>query len=621
MKKEGELSFDDWDDLHNERARVETDFAEIVSRRLFLGGGVAVGVASFLFGTSALTPSEAQAARMSNGVKFKPVLANSDDTVTVPEGFRWHIVAEWGDPLFSDVPSFEHARRGTAASQARAFGDNNDGMDLFEIDGAYVLVVNNEYTNRSIMFGYNASGLPETDDDVVKSKMAHGVTIMEIAKRGSEWGIVKDSVFNKRLTPDTPIEVVGPARGSALLRTAGDPEGVTILGTYSNCGSGRTPWGTYLACEENFNGYFSDSAGEDAPRTAEEQRYGIRNKDWGHDWARVDARFDLSETPNEPNRHGWVTEIDPATGGAKKLTALGRFKHENAEIVIASDGHVVVYMGDDERGDYLYKFVSRGVYVEGGDNGELLHEGDLFVAKFNDDGTGLWLDLRDAGMGREETLVYARVAADKVGATTMDRPEWVAANPFKAEAYVCLTNNKNRGKEGKNQPVNAINPRANNLYGQIARWAPTDGNHSSVEFNWDLFAMAGNPDVHTDANAGSSNINIDNMFNSPDGLKFDRFGNLWIQTDGDTSNEDNFAGMGNNQMLLGNTATGEISRFLVGPNGCEVTGLTWSADHKTMFVGIQHPGEDGNSTFPGGAGTVPRSAIIAVMREDGGIIG
>lgn len=361
--------------------------------------------------------------------------------------------------------------------------------------------------------------------------------------------------------------------------------------------------------------------GEDAPLTDEQRRYGVKNKDWGYGWAKADDRFDLSKTPNEPNRHGWVTEVNPATGEAKKLTALGRFKHENAEVVIAKDNHVVVYMGDDERGDYLYKFVSDGTYVEGGDNSKLLHEGELFVAKFNEDGTGKWRNLRDAGMGREETLVFARIAADRIGATTMDRPEWVVANPFKAEAYVCLTNNKNRGKEGMKQPVNAVNPRASNQYGQIARWEPTDGNHSNADFKWDLFVVAGNPDVHTGLNAGSDNIHKDNMFNSPDGLKFDMFGNLWIQTDGQYSNKDGFAGMGNNQMLLGNTTNGEINRFLVGPNECEVTGLTWSADHKTMFVGIQHPGEKGNSHFPDGPGTVPRSAIIAVTQNDGGLIG
>lgn len=624
MPKFDEMSFNDWDEIDNPRAEQDSDFSKIVmSRRAFLGKSLALGASAFVIGAGALQAPKIQAAGVvtRTGLKFNPVKANSLDTITVPDNFNWQVVAQWGDPLFSDAPEFDHLTRGTAESQALAFGDNNDGMDLFQIDGKNVMVVNNEYTNRSVMFGYNPSGLPETVEDVNKGKMAHGVTIMEVANTNGQWGIVKDSRFNRRFTPDTPIDIVGPARGSLLLKTKNDPDGETVLGTYNNCGNGRTPWGTYLACEENFNGYFSNSQGDDRPLTKEQKRYGIKNTDWGYGWAKADDRFDLSVTPNEPNRHGWITEINPATGEAKKLTALGRFKHENAEVVIASDGRVVVYMGDDERGDYLYKFVSSEKYVEGGDNHELLHKGELFVAKFSDDGTGTWINLKKANMGTAETLVFARLAADKLGATTMDRPEWVAANPHKTEAYVCLTNNKNRGKEGKNQPVNAVNHRVNNQYGQIARWIPTDGNHSSDTFDWDLFVVAGNPAVHTGDNAGSDNITQENMFNSPDGLKFDKFGNLWIQTDGKYSDDGDFAGMGNNQMLLGNTLTGEISRFLVGPKECEVTGLTWSVDHKTMFVGIQHPGEKGDSLFPGGVGTIPRSAIVAIQRNDGEIIG
>lgn len=624
MPKFDEISFNDWDEIDNPRAEQDSDFSKIVmSRRAFLGKSLALGASAFVIGAGALQAPKIQAAGVvtRTGLKFNPVKANSMDTITVPDNFNWQVVAQWGDPLFSDTPEFDHLTRGTAESQALAFGDNNDGMDLFQIDGKNVMVVNNEYTNRSVMFGYNPSGLPETVEDVNKGKMAHGVTIMEVANTNGQWGIVKDSRFNRRFTPDTPIDIVGPARGSLLLKTKNDPDGETVLGTYNNCGNGRTPWGTYLACEENFNGYFSNSQGDDRPLTKEQKRYGIKNTDWGYGWAKADDRFDLSVTPNEPNRHGWITEINPATGEAKKLTALGRFKHENAEVVIASDGRVVVYMGDDERGDYLYKFVSSEKYVEGGDNHELLHKGELFVAKFSDDGTGTWINLKKANMGTAETLVFARLAADKLGATTMDRPEWVAANPHKTEAYVCLTNNKNRGKEGKNQPVNAVNHRVNNQYGQIARWIPTDGNHSSDTFDWDLFVVAGNPAVHTGDNAGSDNITQENMFNSPDGLKFDKFGNLWIQTDGKYSDDGDFAGMGNNQMLLGNTLTGEISRFLVGPKECEVTGLTWSVDHRTMFVGIQHPGEKGDSLFPGGVGTIPRSAIVAIQRNDGEIIG
>ena len=285
-------------------------------------------------------------------------------------------------------------------------------------------------------------------------------------------------------------------------------------------------------------------------------------------------------------------------------------------------------MGDDERGEFLYKFVSDGRYAEGGDNSNLLESGRLFVAKFDEGGRGEWAELTPESTGmpsQAEVCIHARISASAVGATTMDRPEWVAANPMKAEVYCCLTNNKNRGKKpnagGDATPVGGPNPRAGNLYGQIVRWRPAGGDHLATGFEWDLYVVAGNPTVHSDANAGSSNVTPDNMFNSPDGLGFDSLGRIWIQTDGKYSNKDGFAGHGNNQMLVGDPETGEIRRFMVGPNECEVTGFAWSADRKTVFVGIQHPGERGNSHFPDGGDTAPRSAVIAIARDDGGLIG
>jgi secreted PhoX family phosphatase len=242
---------------------------------------------------------------------------------------------------------------------------------------------------------------------------------------------------------------------------------------------------------------------------------------------------------------------------------------------------------------------------------------------------GEWIELTPAatGMGsRAEICVHTRLAASAVGATTMDRPEWVAVNPKKAEVYCALTNNKNRGKKpnkgGDATPVGGPNPRAANKYGQIVRWAPDNADHESRGFAWDLFVVAGNPTRYSDAYGGSKNVTADNMFNSPDGLAFDSRGMLWIQTDGNYSNEGDFAGMGNNQMLVGDPETGEIRRFLVGPRGCEVTGLAWSADRKTLFVGIQHPGAKGEeSHFPDGGDTTPRSCVIAIARDDGGLIG
>lgn len=626
---EDELSFDDFDDTHYPRNGA-TDFQKIsqtvLSRRRFLGQGAKFGAAAFVMGTTSLTGLA--------GCTFLPedfsgVEANNKDTVTVPENYNWHVVSMWGDPLWSNSLPFDPVTRGTAEGQLLAVGDNNDGMVLFEIDEKLVLASNNEYVNRSIIYGNRASKKPETADDVLKGMAGHGVTIAEIRETDGKWGIVKDSPYNRRITANTPMDISGPARGHDMMKTAADPDGATALGTWNNCGSGRTPWGTYLTCEENFNGYFSSSDENYTPSDAL-KRYGVGNKDWGYAWASVDERFDISKNPNEPNRFGYVVEIDPENPASvpKKRTALGRFKHENAELVVAANGHVVVYLGDDERGEFLYRFVSAETYREGDENRDLLDAGTLFVARFSDDGTGKWIPLTPETTGmttQAEISILTRQAASAVGATTMDRPEWVAVNPIRGEAYVALTNNKNRGKKpnagGDPASVNGPNPRAENLYGQIVRWRPVNNDHTADEFNWDLFVVAGNPTVHNDAYGGSENVNIGNMFNSPDGLSFDDSGYLWIQTDGNYTDEGDFAGMGNNQMLIGDPLTGEIKRFMVGPKECEITGMAWSPDRSTVFVGIQHPGEKGNSHFPEGGQSVPRSAIIAVSRKDGTAIG
>ena len=602
---------------------IDTDFGKlaekVISRRGFL-----IGSAAFLMSLGALKTVSALAA--TNHFGFDAVAANGLDTVTVPKGYSWHVVAKWGQPMWSRSIEFDQATRGTGDSQELAFGDNNDGMWLFNDDGRNVLVVNNEYVNIKII--HPDTSKPFTDDAVRKSKAAHGISVVEIAEKDGTWSIVKDSSYNRRITADTPMEITGPARGHGLLKTAADPTGATSLGTWANCGKGHTPWMTYLTCEENFHGYFSSSDPEIKINSAF-KRYGIGPKDRGYAWKTADERFDISKHPNEANRVGYIVEVDPLdpTSTPKKRTALGRFKHENAELVLVANGQVVVYMGDDERGEFLYKFVSDGRYVEDGDNTNLLETGVLFAAKFADDGKGEWVPLtpESTGMSSAEICIHTRMAASAVGATTMDRPEWIAANPKKAEIYCSLTNNENRGKMpnkgGDPTPVGGPNPRANNIYGQIVHWMPDGGDHLSTAFSWDLYVVAGNPGVHSDANAGSSNVNPDNMFNSPDGLTFDRNGMLWIQTDGVYSNAGDFGGQGNNQMLVGDPVTGEIRRFLVGPKECEVTGIAWSADRRTMFVGIQHPGEKGNSHFPDGGDTTPRSAVIAVKRDDDDLIG
>jgi len=632
-----ELTADEWDEVNFPRPEVQ-EFDRVVeraiSRRGFLGGALVFGSGAAVMGSAFLRGTTAMA-QQTTRFAFEQIAAQTDSTVHVPEGYNWKLLARWGDALFSDAPAFDPAAGIPTAGSDRVFGENTDGMELFNVGGREVLVVNSEYTNNKINLGAE-DGLPKSADDVLRLQNFQGVTVMEIAEGADGWSLVKDSPFNRRITHLTPMIIDGPAAGHDLLKTEADTTGATVLGTLNNCGSGKTPWGTYLTCEENFNGYFGATA-EIAPNEAVAagyKRYGIPTKvePGRYNYHGFDARFDIAKNPNEPHRHGYIVEIDPtdASSVPVKRTALGRFKHENAACVVAPNGQVVVYMGDDERGEFMYKWVSRDIYVPGGDTSTLLVEGTLFAARFNDDMSGEWLALtpETTGMPAAEIAIFTRTAASKVGATTMDRPEWVAVNPTAIEAYCCLTNNSRRGAKddagnirtnagGDAMTLNAPNPRETNNYGQIVRWRPEGNNHANAGFAWDLYVMAGNPTVHKEGPyAGSANINAGNLFNSPDGMVIDSSGVIWIQTDGDDDNEGDFAGMGNNQMLAGDPVTGEIRRFLTGPNGCEVTGLCWSSDKRTMFVGIQHPGKG----FPS-ADALPRSSIVAIKRTDNALVG
>lgn len=632
-KRTHRLSADEWDEVNFPRPS-ESDFDRVLeatlTRRGFLSGALAFGSAAAVMGPGLLAASAAKAddhAKTSR-FPFKAIDIQTDGTVHVPEGYQWKVMARWGDPLFSDADGYDISEGGSAALSDRVFGENTDGMETFIYQGHQILVVNHEYTNNDINLPATQEGVPASAEDVLKLQNLQGISVIEIAETDEGWQIVKDSPYNRRLTHNSPMRIAGPAAGHDLLKTSADPSGTESLGTMNNCGSGSTPWGTYLTCEENFNGYFGSTDAEQTPASelvgAGYSRYGIGADGWGYDYHKWDERFDTSKNPNEPHRVGWVVEIDPTRPDSMpvKHTGLGRFKHENAEVVLAPDGRVVVYMGDDERGEFMYRFVSNGTYAPGASTEGLLDDGTLYAAKFNDDQSGQWLALtpESTGMDLAELLIFARQAASAVGATTMDRPEWISANPHANEVYCCLTNNKNRGVQanagGDDTAVNGPNPRESNHYGQIVRWRPHNEDHASDTFDWDLYVMAGNPDLYNNQYGGSENITAGNLFNSPDGMAFDSNGLLWIQTDGDDSNAEDFAGMGNNQMLVGDPATGEIARFLTGPNGSEVTGLTWSADRRTMFVGIQHPGGE----FPD-AGSLPRSSIVAVKRDDNGLIG
>ncbi|CDF94539.1 MULTISPECIES: PhoX family phosphatase [unclassified Pseudomonas] len=624
-----------------------TDLEKIVglSRRGFISAGALCGAAMFLGGN--LLSRSVMAAAVSEGnsrlLGFNSIAAATTDTITLPPGYKSSVLISWGQPLQKNAPAFDPSGNGTARAQEMQFGDNNDGMSLFPFPGdenRALMAINNEYTNYRYLFAHG--GQPQSAEDVRKAQASEGVSVIEVQRRrGGQWQFVQESRYNRRIHGNTPIRLRGPAAGHELLKTSADKSGKKVLGTFQNCANGMTPWGTYLTCEENFTDCFGSSQ-SDLQFDEAQKRYGATVTSREINWHLFDPRFDLAKNPNELNRHGWVVEIDPFDPDSTpvKRTALGRFKHENAALAQTNDGRAVVYMGDDERGEFIYKFVSRERINrrDAKANRNLLDHGTLYVARFdagdgNPDhpkGKGQWIELThgknglDASSGfadQAEVLIHARLAASAVGATRMDRPEWIVVSPKDGQVYCTLTNNSKRGEDG--QPVGGPNPRAKNVYGQILRWRTSRDDHASKTFDWDLFLVAGNPTVHAGTpKAGSSNINPQNMFNSPDGLGFDKAGRLWILTDGDVSNTGDFAGMGNNQMLCADPNSGEIRRFMVGPVGCEVTGISFAPDQKALFVGIQHPGENGGSTFPEHLPNgKPRSSVMVITREDGGIIG
>ena len=633
-----------------------------ISRRGFLGGGLATAAAFSVSGMSALLKAVLASANGRPLLGFQSIPVSDADTVVVPPGYTARVLIAWGDPI-SNGPAFKQDASNTAAEQAQQWGAHNDGLVYFPISGPThgLLVQNNEYADEGLLF---TDGITNwTAEKTNKSINAHGVSIIEITKqggkgqKGGEWRVVRPSRYARRITGQTPIKIGGPAAGDDRLKTTGDPTGELVLGTLNNCAMGFTPWGTYLACEENFNGYFFRTTSPDT-RSNLEKRYGIAPFTSGFRWYTTHPRFNADVEPNEPNRFGWVVEIDPFDPSSMpvKRTALGRIKHEGAWVQETKKGKVVVYMGDDERNEYIYRFVSNLSWREARRRGiNPLDEGILYVAKFNADGTGDWLPLtpdnvpptpdHPLGWTLSDILINTRAAADAAGATMMDRPEWIDTFPKELTAIVTLTNNNRRGSANpatSNSPngttvagsarpaVDTINPRANNVYGHIITWK-YDKDFDEPDFEWDIFALAGDPRVA----AHGADFEGD-KFGSPDGIYVAPSGRLWIETDVSTStiNKGDYAGFGNNQMLCADPSTGEIRRFLVGPKQCEITGVFTTQDERTMFVGIQHPGEtlDDSPTDPaktkdlsswpdGPSGGRPRSACIVITKDDGGPIG
>jgi hypothetical protein len=615
-----------------------------MSRRAVLHGGTMVAAAGFLAAAGLAgraAPAAAAGAAHGGGtgtsklLGFTPVPASDADHFIVPDGYTTQVLIPWGEPIRSGGPAWRKDASNTAAEQAEQIGMHHDGMHYFPSGPGQsgnrrgTLVLNHEYVDRTLLYPDGDAEI--TPEKVDKALAAHGVSVVEVAESQGQWHVL-DSARNRRITGTTPVTFSGPVGPDHPALEANNPP----MGTLNNCAHGVTPWGTYLACEENWNGYFGTGDPSWTP-TPEQARYGISAVGSGFRWHLADPRFDVAVNPNELNRFGWVTEIDPDRPHSTpvKRTALGRVKHEGAYVSEAR-GRVVVYTGDDQDGDYLYKFVGDKPWRWHRALGRSpLDHGTLYVARFDDDGSGRWLPLvhgtgpltqSNGWQDQAEVLLRTREAADAVGATKMDRPEWITSNPRNQDLYATLTNGTGWDS--------AVNPRTPNPYGHIVRWRERHGNHTATTFTWDIFVLGGDPAYDPQVELDDTNI-----FGSPDGLWFDADGRLWIQTDISNSSQNRadrgYDNIKNNMMLAADPDTGEIRRFLVGPRGCEITGVVTTPDQRTMFVNVQHPGE--STTFwgtptpenpravsnwpdfdPDGR---PRAATVVIRKIDGGVIG
>ncbi|MGX7823810.1 PhoX family protein [Actinokineospora sp. 24-640] len=627
----------------------------MVSRRGMLKAGAVLGLTGA--GMAALSGSGVAAAaphghRPPRGLDFRAVAPNTADTITAPAGYRSDIVIRWGDPVLPGAPAFDFDAQ-TPAAAARQFGFNNDFCGLVPLArDKWLMVSSHEYTSEPFMFkDYDPAAPKREHVEIAWANHGLSVVVVERDKRGGTLNAKVDRHYNRRVTATSEFAVSGPVAGHDLLKTKADPSGRRVLGTLNNCAGGVTPWGTILSGEENFNQYFANGNKVTDPATlARLARYGMVSGASGRKWENFDERFDLSKEPNEANRFGWIVEIDPYEPDAKpvKHTALGRFKHEGATVHVARDGRVVAYMGDDERFDYIYKFVSKERMRPGhsrlarAHNKKLLTEGTLYVAKFTGDspageigtgelpadgaydGRGKWIPLASGrksfvpGMTAEEVYTFTRQAGDIVGATKMDRPEDIEANPRDGRVYAALTNNTDRGKPGKEGPTE-INPRSGNRHGHVLEWEEDRRDHTALSFTWRLLLVCGDP-ASGDTYFGGYDKSQVSPISCPDNLAFDGHGNLWISTDGNA--------LGSNDGLFA-TATsgperGHLKQFLTVPRGAETCGPV--IEDEFVLVSVQHPGEiDGASAnnplshWPDGGDSQPRPSVAVVWKPGGDI--
>jgi len=631
------------------------------SRRAVMRGTLGVTAVAALFGPAALAAGDAKAETATDRFDFAEIEAGIDTRHHVAPGYRADVLLRWGDALFPGMPDFNPDAQ-SAADQSKRFGYNNDYIAYFPIDGSNthgLLCVNHEYTNEELMFPsvkkrQDKSGFEEMTPELVDIEMAaHGVSIVEIKRDGETWRVRRDGTLNRRISPNTPMTADGPAAGDARLKTSADATGMTIIGTLNNCAGGQTPWGTYLAAEENFHGYFWTNVslpggarpkGLGGDQAKSYARYGIPGL-W-QAWGKFIARFNVDNEPNEPNRFGWIVEVDPFDAGfvPVKHTALGRFCHEGAETVVNKDGHVVIYCGDDGRGEYIYRFVSNGRYDpdDKAANKTLLSKGTLSVARFDANGSVHWLPLEhgrgglteEAGFkSQADVVIDARLAADLLGATRMDRPEDMQPNQVNGRVYVMLTNNTSR----KPDQVDAANPRADNAFGHIIEMTPPNGDHAAETFSWDILVKCGDPGIGDVGALWSPDVTKDGWFTSPDNAAVDKDGRLWVATD----QGDNWPRTGRADGLFAleteGPCRGAPKLFFRVPVGAELCGPCFTPDGDTLFLAVQHPGADGAealigfgrpSTFSDPVtrwpdfkdGMPPRPSVMVITKIGGGKI-
>lgn len=594
----------------------------------------------------------ARAAAGPSSLTFKEIAHGETESHVVADGYEAQTLIRWGDPVERGAPAFDPLQQ-SAAAQAKQWGYNNDYLAFMPLPQGSsatdhgLLCANFEYTDHHLMFagikGGEAAKLSKEQVDIELAAHGHGIVEIRRDNAANAWSYVKDSPYNRRISMlASECRVSGPAAGHARLQTSADPSGTKVIGTLNNCAGGKTPWGTLLIAEENFHHYF----GGDVKKTADParfERYGVAAKP-AYAWHLHHDRFDVEKEPNEANRFGWMVEIDPYDPRAVpvKRTALGRFKHEAATCVVNGDGRLVVYSGDDETFEYVYRFVSTAKVDPGNPaaNRDLLDAGTLSVARLSADGALIWLPLvwgegpltaANGFASQADVLIETRRAADLLGATPMDRPEDVETNPKTGIVYVVLTNNAKRTAE----KTDAANPRGPNLHGHIIELIPPGGgagsgtggrDHTAAAFTWEIFLIAGDPAKPDDKARYHTETSADGWLSSPDNIAFDRQGRIWIATDGAPK-----FGIADGVWAADTQGPGRAlpRHFYRTPIGAELCGPEFNGDDTALFAAVQHPGDSKGSTFdqpstrwPDFAAPMPpRPSVQVIVKKGGGVIG